>query len=120
MWEPLACELLAVCLLERWSAADARFGDARLRESNPSLARQPRPRQALAHVLPIGWVSIVQRADEGLTSKSRLSLQPLAGVCAGRGAIAELRRRRRQESVVRVVGRGKLAVGCDRVGIDAG
>src|SRR5580700_9098532 len=85
-----------------------------------SLVRQPRLQQALAHVVPIGWVPIVQRADEGLSSKSRLPLQHLAGVGAGRGAIAELRRRRRQESVVRVVGRGKLAVGCDRVGIDAG
>ena len=71
-------------------------------------------------MLPIGWVSIVQGPDEGLSCKSRLSLQHLAGVGAGRSAVAELGRRRPQESVVRVVGRGKLAVGRDRVGIDAG
>ena len=71
-------------------------------------------------MLPIGGVAIVQRADEGLSRKSRLPLQHLAGVGAGRGAVAELRRRRREESVMRVVGRGKLAEGSDRVGIERG
>jgi len=70
-------------------------------------------------MLSVGRVAVVQRANEGPSRKSRLPLEHLTGVGAGCGLVAELGCRRRQESVVRVVRSGELAVGGDRVSVSA-
>lgn len=50
--------------------------------SNLTLVRQSRLQQALAHMLSVGGIAIVQGADEGLSREGRLPLHDLAGVGA--------------------------------------